>query len=123
MRPIDADALEKYVTEIMPGKIFSAYGKGVVDILTHLLNFVRKEMPTVEAEPRWIPCSERLPELNEMHQSECVLVCALSDNWIGMAYYIGTGWAFADAQTKPRLDMVEVTHWMPLPEPPMFLED
>ena len=51
MRLIDADALEKYMTDIMPENTFSAYGKGVHDILTHLINFIRKEMPTIEAEP------------------------------------------------------------------------
>ena len=73
------------------------------------------DIPTVN---RWIPCSERMPTMNEMRQSDCVLVFALDENWIGMAYYIGDGWAFADAQTKPRLETVEITHWMPLPEPP-----
>jgi hypothetical protein len=50
MRLIDADALEKYITEIMPNETFSAYGKGVLDILTHLLYFVRNEMPTAHTE-------------------------------------------------------------------------
>lgn len=51
MRLIDADALEKYIMEIMPNETFSAYGKGVLDILTHLLYFVRNEMPTTHTEP------------------------------------------------------------------------
>lgn len=58
MRPIDADELEKYMTDIMPENTSSAYIKGIIEILTHLINFIRKEMPTIEAEPvrhgRWI---------------------------------------------------------------------
>ena len=51
MRLIDADALEKYIADIIPQKTFSPYGKGVLDILTHLKNHIRTEMPSVEAEP------------------------------------------------------------------------
>ena len=58
MRLIDADALEKYITDIIPQETFSPYGKGVLDILTHLKNRIRTEMPSVDAEPvrhgRWI---------------------------------------------------------------------
>lgn len=82
------------------------------------MKIARKLVKKHPAVNRWIPCSERMPTMNEMRQSDCVLVCALDENWIGMAYYIGDGWAFADAQTKPRLETVEITHWMPLPEPP-----
>ena len=53
--------------------------------------------------------------------SDCCLVCDAHD-WIGMAYCLTDGkktwWEFADAQNKVKLDWTEVTHWMPLPEPP-----
>lgn len=78
-----------------------------------------------ELKPIWIPCSERLPEmpiegLDAMY-SDCCLVCD-SHEWIGMAYCLTDGkktwWEFADAQNKVKIDWTEVTHWMPLPEPP-----
>lgn len=48
--------------------------------------------------------------------------CGFRLGWVGMAYYITDGqkswWEFADAQNKNKIDWTEVTHWMPLPEPP-----
>lgn len=66
---------------------------------------------------KWIPCSERLPELDLD-----VLVCFAPP----YSYYevmqlsvIGQGdeglwWFGADSPS----DLDHVTHWMPLPEPP-----
>lgn len=78
---------------------------------------------------RWIPCSERLPETIEeglgVLYSDCTLV--KSGDWIGMAYYLTDSekswWEFADAQNKQKIDWVEITHWMPLPEPPQRKDD
>ena len=83
MRLIDADALEKYMTDIMPENTYSAYGKGVHEILTHLINFIRKEMPTIESEPiqhgRWIECDYKSLEhgMIETYQKAglCCSVC------------------------------------------------
>ena len=60
-----------------------------------------------ENRPRWIPVSERLPEIRKV-----VLITDGID--------VGTGWmnqgrwntSFADIQRDA------VTHWMPLPQPP-----
>lgn len=59
------------------------------------------------SKPRWIPVTERLPEIRKV-----VLITDGID--------VGTGWmnqgwwntSFADIQRDA------VTHWMPLPEPP-----
>lgn len=51
-RLIDANELKKYI--ITP----RANGK---DLITELID----SMPTVDAEPHWIPCSERMPEYFE----------------------------------------------------------
>lgn len=76
---------------------------------------------------KWIPCSERLPEtpmlaLDAYYTDDCLLVFAAETGWCGMAYYVRNGedewWEFADAQNKERIDWAEITHWMPLPEPP-----
>lgn len=81
MRPIDADELEKYMTDIMPENTSSAYIKGIIEILTHLINFIRKEMPTIEAEPvrhgRWI---EKPPYSDETVKGlEFQIVCSRCD--------------------------------------------
>lgn len=87
------------------------------------------EADTIEAEHvrLWIPCVERMPETPyegfgvHFYYSDCVLVAG--KDWLGMAYYVVTEggkshWEFADARTNQVIDWVEITHWMPLPEPP-----
>lgn len=79
-----------------------------------------------ESLPDWIPCSERLPETTEeglgVLYSDCSLVASSKTGWMAMAYHLTDGekswWEFADAQNKVKIDWDEVTHWMPLPEPP-----
>ena len=57
---------------------------------------------------RWIPCSERLPE------SFIYVLCAGRDG-IGILRYIGSKWLDDEAHAYTT---TEITHWMPLPEPP-----
>ena len=95
----------------------------ISDVVDNAIEKIKQEGYTVQ---KWIPCSERLPETPyegfgvHFLYSDCVLVAA--KNWMGMAYYLTeegkSWWEFADAQTKQRIDWVEITHWMPLPEPP-----
>ena len=54
---------------------------------------------------QWIPVTERLPETSE-------LVLAIdNDGLMSTAYYVG--------RWHGMLDENSITHWMPLPEPPM----
>lgn len=59
---------------------------------------------------KWIPVSERLPEAGDY-----VLVCDTREDWYGLWEFSGAAWY--DASYKP-WGIDEVTHWMPLPEPP-----
>ena len=87
---------------------------------------VLREIENAPAVNQWISVEAALPEQSEEGQppnvkcSDCVLVAA--SDWIGMAYYVTYGeesqWEFADAQNKPKIDWVDVTHWMLLPEQP-----
>lgn len=75
------------------------------------------EVPTIEAEPRWIPCSERLPE-NPGYGEEYPLVIFCTDkrSYVGFyEYYEGGRWWNYTADE----DYVVggVIAWMPLPEP------
>ena len=59
--------------------------------------------------PKWIPVSERLPEKHER-----VIVCDVREDFRDAWEFEGEGW-FNGLWT---LEKEEVTHWMPLPEPP-----
>ena len=97
---------------------------------------MKKQKPYIEKEPikiqpvKWISCKDKMPDTPEqgmdaMYSDYC-LVCD-DFGWIGMAYYMTDGqkswWEFADAQNKIKIDWTEITHWMPLPEPPKDGED
>lgn len=82
------------------------------------------EQPTIEAEPRWIPCSERLPE-----KLFGCLVTVWDTNPITfdefeniLPYFVGWDgeqWNDDDGEQCP----FEVIAWMPLPEPYREVED
>ena len=73
--------------------------------------------------PRWIPVTERLPEIKEHHVSDAVLVY-LDDG--GMAFseleenIFGQVWFDIERPSPDGESDCTVTHWMPLrlPEPP-----
>ena len=75
---------------------------------------------TMQPEQRWIPCSERLPDISEHHVSEpCIVYCSngaygfagLEENIFGQ---VGWNCERDDEYHEP---LGEVLAWMPLPEP------
>ena len=64
----------------------------------------------LEAERRWIPVSERLPEDGEV-------VWLWDGNNLGMGYYLVFSGQFMDRDTPLR--PIKPSHWVPLPEPPI----
>lgn len=71
----------------------------------------RKLMQDAPAVNRWIPCSERLPEKN-------VEVLAYSPYWGKIVVAMWGGEYWLEQWTDDDLEQSEITHWMPLPEPP-----
>jgi hypothetical protein len=72
---------------------------------------ILEELPPVTPQPRWIPCSERLPK-----EQDCYLV---TTKWKGSHsgnVYIETNMAVFREKPK-EWDCRDVIAWMPLPEP------
>ena len=57
-------------------------------------------------EPNWIPVTERLPE------SDTAVIVATDNGMVFQCLYAYDGWDLWDGYT------VNITHWMPLPNPP-----
>ena len=64
----------------------------------------------------WISVKDRLPETDE------AVITSSSNTKLALAFYMGVGrvlkegwWELVDGTVE---ELEEVTHWMPLPEPP-----
>ena len=109
------------------------YGKPTIDfesgkkVIKHL-----EQMQSAHPERRWIPCSERLPELD---QEVLVYAIGKDDGFIGDAVttiserFIFRLFPSSDGVEEWRSPWeyfdsnYEITHWMPLPEPPKGEEE
>lgn len=84
------------------------------DTCTDLHNWI---MEHLDAKQEWISVKDRMPERNEL-----VLVCAASTARGGKIRFVGAydGFWFLQtaADTIGLTIQYDVTHWMPLPEPP-----
>ena len=93
------------------------------DAIQELSKLVDESIPKDDAEiiiaevakPRWIPVTERLPEVDQP-----VMICAFGKS-VGEGVYRGHDgfhhvWKMYTSSGTYWDD--EVTHWMPLPEPP-----
>ena len=99
------DVREKLV-EILRKPIFP---HELVDPIEAVADYLLDSGVTVQ---EWIPVTERLPE-----KGQEVLVFDTRENWTGFAWlrpdetWTALGFDFP-------FDLGEVTHWMPLPQPP-----
>lgn len=76
------------------------------------------ELGKLDAEPRWIPVSERLPEAECGESDNVLTTCAYKDAVKGYRrvetlYYNGGVWCYPTGETFEG----RVKAWMPLPEP------
>lgn len=91
-------------------------------ITNDVKNFVRYQLLSVPSAPRWIPCEERLPEepfgcLVSYHGFMLtphgeIEYDAIYPELLG---YDGDGWNNSEGECVD--NMIDVTAWMPLPEP------
>ena len=101
MRTIDADALMEAINAIPINILQQTLGKGYVDRAI-------MDAPTVGD---WINVKDRLPDEEDCYLAygpegsgcDILFYDAANGNWISMGHVLADG---------------EVTHWMPLPEPP-----
>ena len=134
MRAVDADALkrraQKIATEAWKMKIEAK----VETILNQFIDWIN-EAPTIQAEPHWIPVTERLPENNNpvnvtwVNRNPEVYYMDIKDKpFTATAHYYKGHWYWYSSVTQDFLDEygkceselvdkdVEITAWMPLPE-------
>ena len=112
MRLIDADALIESI-KAQAGMLnwMLPEADGITDILSKGFIEQVNNMPTV---PKWIPCSERLPN----GQTEVIVSC-LDDSGDTSFDYTGCGWCTNDGEYWIVDNEINnyVIAWMPLPEP------
>lgn len=90
---------------------------------------LRMAVRAPESKPRWIPCSERLPEMHEevdytgrYEQSDSVLICDASE--LHPQVHVGYRWQIGIKElwtTREWKALDNVVAWMPLPE--VYKED
>jgi len=75
-----------------------------------------------EIERRWIPVSERLPE----HDTNVLIAVGRKDGEVVVKEVLFVDWSLPHEPADPRFsddyggeDLKDVSHWMPLPEPPV----
>jgi protein tyrosine/serine phosphatase len=90
---------ETFYKKLMPRAVSDGYIKDRLELIGWLKELVEAEV--------WIPVTERLPERLQNVLIHC------DDGQIRTGVY--TGWDWTN-----HVLTVEVTHWRPLPAPPMF---
>lgn len=89
----------------------------IANQITHIAA-LQQEIEKLRAQmPRWIPVTERLPELQNWGASKVVLGIVQNESGYPppnpcFCVYLG------NQQWTIRGRMATITHWMPLPEPP-----
>lgn len=118
VRLIDADALiERIDKSQAEGFINKNSQTHILVALSQVFEIIKKQ-PTIEPEPHWIPCSERLPSDEDYDETFTVTIqCEHVQDWddyvTGYADWTPHGW---DIQSY-YIGQIKVIAWMSLPEP------
>ena len=119
MRLIDADALKESLTETLhrcdewienakDGETRTIAESNYTAFLESILRV--KDAPTIDGVPRWIPCKERLPGLDE------ICLVTEKDGSIRHCYFDSVD-PVLFATVEEGMYVRNVVAWMPLPEP------
>lgn len=115
MRLIDADAFDKC---LLGAEIEAT--KSQKYVFRSALNTIRGNLANFPTVNQWIPCSERLPEINGHHESDTVLCytdmgiytfSVLQENIFGQCGFE------CERDDDYHVSAGKVIAWMPLPEP------
>jgi len=70
--------------------------------------------------PRWIPVTERLPEIDEKHHCSKDVLVYIDGGYMAFSSLEESifGQTWFECERHPDVEEVVVTHWMPLSEPP-----
>ena len=116
MRMIDADALWEKMYKYSDNEgAKMPYGDD--DSLIHRDSacFLIEEAPTIDPEPHWILCSDRLPEIGEY------VLCMIKQRYKGqfhICHYVDKDKYISHPYVDWRHNgFPDVVAWMPLPEP------
>ncbi len=118
MRLIDSDALLEKMYKYSDNEgAKMPYGDDDSLIHRDSVCFLIEEAPTINPEPHWIPCSERLPERKNQTYwicTDCGYQCEArwTNDRFGLGHVGCWGWHFLDYP-----QYTKVVAWMPLPEP------
>ena len=116
-RAIDADAVISYasnkkMTEIFPNFTeLSSETRNALGVFGQYWKTLLEDAPTIELKREWISVKDRLPDSNY----GSVLIYT-KDGGVAEGQYYDTIKAWL--QFRWSVEDAEVTHWMPLPEPP-----
>lgn len=104
MRCIDANALERD-----GWTLHRTYQKDAITMVYETKRI--EDVPTIQPQPHWIPCSERLPEFGEP-----VLFSVCGPSYVATGCLAAAG-VWHEYRFGMDLGKERVAAWMPLPEP------
>lgn len=113
-RLIDADVVIKHIEEYWEMVKRGKPSRGMTAVMQSIKTIVNS-LQTVDAEPHWIPCSERLPKMKE------IVLITNDKGHVRCGQYRGVGF-FSKNDGRPHWNwkgntLETVVAWMPLPEP------
>jgi hypothetical protein len=118
MRPIDGDALRDRLQNLADDEWNRSTTTSWAEAFSECADML-EDAPTIEQEPHWIPCSERLPFAEYGESDNVLATCGHRDGedtsirWIKTLYFNGGNWCYPTGETYDQ----KVYAWMPLPEP------